>query len=91
MTQTQLNALNLFCAEKVMGWTKLHKDMRWSPATDPAQAMRVLEKCLAEQSIAVSICKVPKKGWSVFHGAYRVEAETLPLAIVKFAEKIFSK
>jgi len=118
MTQPQLNALNLFCAEKVMGWHRttgflgesrfgITSDgeilMRgtantspiWSPTTDPAQAMLVFEKCALKLD-----CNFRIEYW--LSGKYHclksdepncmiISAETLPLCIVKFAEKIFNK
>lgn len=61
-------------------------------STDPADAMQVLSRCVEEKRLAISISmRVASKTWTVFHGAYKAEAETLPLAICLFARALFSK
>lgn len=67
----------------------------FSPTTDPAAAMEVLEKC-AEKDVFTSIA-ISRNGdfWEVFLGGHYHQkkgiAETLPLAICKFAQALFSK
>lgn len=75
----------------------------FAPTTDPAAAMQVLEKCATSNAVGVQgnveIYQEPEGGkWAVcFNAAYQdkcvepVFAETLPLAIALFAQKLFAK
>jgi hypothetical protein len=72
----------------------------FKPTTDPAAAMMVLEKCLSVVGTTVHLeRRTRQQGFKKdefciwFAGKYgeAIKAETLPLAIVLFAKKLFSK
>jgi len=64
--------------------------------TDPAAAMQVLEKCADEVHAYELQIVSPRNGglWHISSGKRntpRVNAETLPIAICRFAQQLFSK
>lgn len=72
---------------------------KFSPTTDPAAAMMVLEKCLSSDNLTmpIEIDRKRHKG-----GRFRIETgvisnsilaieDTLPLAICRFAKQLFEK
>jgi hypothetical protein len=80
------------------GWDK---PARFNPPEDPAAAMAVLEKCAEkvsqERRTSLNVARVEVDGiWQVFAGISRMhpefyaEAPTLPLAIAKFAQALFT-
>ena len=103
MSVTEQRELDAWIAERVMGWIPTFKDCGKSPSgcetlfphytTDPAAAMEVLKKCAEKCSLAGMefvivrgfdwrVCAEPQRGISTF-------AETLELAICKFAKKLW--
>ena len=72
----------------------------YSPTTDPAAAMMVLEKCCQKETDGMDGIEIdyskdhPLGEWqigSVLNSNLHIESETLPLAICLFAKKLFSK
>ena len=59
--------------------------------TDPDAAMQVLEKCQHLTDVVVYKTVQDKHGVRDDISDFAVDAETLPLAICKFAKKLFSK
>jgi Phage ABA sandwich domain len=76
----------------LIGQNMGHRIIEYSPTTDPAAAMQVLEKCITgNTSIAINHGTT---GWWVTDCDKKKNyaiAETLPLAICLFAKKLFSK
>jgi hypothetical protein len=67
----------------------------FSPTTEPAAAMMVLEKCAEKHGTQINILKQDGKWvvWQQGFSSYKEDyaAETLPTAIVRFAKQLFSK
>lgn len=73
------------------------RGFRSKPTTDPAAAFMVLDKCSEDADILIS---KNQNGWSVADHNYRqydgcdsdllAEAETLPLALARFAKSLYS-
>lgn len=112
MREKKLRELDAFIAEHVMGWKHSSSDFyQWktergneydpvtnpfSPTTDPAAAMAVLEKIVEETEAMPDSIYIGKVGTEFMVGLDGVEAvaETLPLAIALFArdaKKLFTK
>ena len=75
---------------------------KFSPTTDHADAMMVLEKCVGKINVTISevgtVFVVNGRDWERLNAGNEIqpeyltsEAETLPLAICLFAKKLFSK
>lgn len=79
------------CVKHPEGKPYMRQWRRFSPTTSPADAMAVLEKCAEE--VGCYQIHIESEPWSVSCGKPGVEyakAETLPLAICRFALQLFS-
>lgn len=61
----------------------------WTPTKDRCQAMEVLEKCVEQSQVTM---QKPGTHWQVWNRVnHHATAETLPLAICRFARKLFEQ
>ena len=98
--EKELRELDLFCAEKVMGWTAMPgyrnvKAEAFHPTTNDADAMAVFRKCGEKYYGSIAI-HFENGEWSVgqaYEGPNAIKAKgpTLPLAICLFAKRLFEK
>lgn len=78
-----------FFAGQTRTWARIGKP--FSPTTDPAAAMQVMERCIHTDDVVIYKTVNEKYGVRSDITDMAIDAETLPLAICLFAKKLFSK
>lgn len=86
----------VLCEDSIYSWFEPAVEgnrylVKFSPTTDPAAAMQVLEKCIKKVDGNIEITIVSSGMYRISSDLKNLEwAETLPLSICLFAKKLFT-